>query len=255
MLDPFGISEVISGAQLLFYLLIIVIFFVLLTILLCCLCRCIRSYCCSPRRRAERDDEVDLLERPHIQDNNSLLNGPHSIFSRLISRKMTRATALQAIRERRESMLEAGISSDSVMDRLYEQAVDMILDPSSRASNERSDVDLDLRQLRSRDAEQLIRRLLSRSRSHAVPHGIGTVYTFVNDNNSSQQQPRRVLRVDAGHDIQSENDVLFLQHTVRNLLDARGVRYTTLPVPLEGTFLIDYRSAPLEEADSSLIEA
>lgn len=254
MFAPFAIFGAVEGIKLLIILIIVLLFFVLLITLCCCLYCCVRRNCCSRRNRSAADDEVDLVERPQIEERHDLLNVPRSIFSRFTKRQLTRAAALNAIQQRRESMLEEGISNDSEMERLYEQAVDTILTPRARAPDERSDVDLDLHRLRRRDAEQLVRRLLFHAHCRPVAHGVGTVHTFV-DQNNNVQQPCRVLRVDAGRGTHSPNGVPVLQHAVRDLLDAGGVRYTTLPPPHEGTFLIDYRTASLEEPDAVIIEA
>ena len=254
MVAPLAIFGAVEGAQLLFYLIIVLLFFVLLLTLCCCLYCYLRRNCCLRHNRSAADDEVDLVERPQIEERRDFLNVPRSIFSHFIKKHLTRAAAINAIQQRRESMLEEGISSDSEMERLYEQAVDKILTPEARAPDERSDVDLDLHRLRRRDAEQLVRRLLSRAHSRPVAHGVGTVHTFVDPNNNVQQ-PCRVLRIDAGRGTHSPNGVPVLQHAVRDLLDGGGVRYMTLPPPHEGTFLIDYRTASLDQPDMVLIDA
>lgn len=236
-----------------FYLVIIFLFFALFATLLCCLYCCIRKNCNCFRRSSTAGDEVDLIERPQIQEHHGVFSVPRSIISRFSRRQLTRAAALQSIRERRELMLEDGVSNDSEMERLYEQAIDSVLAPRARAPDERSDVDLDLHRLRRRDAEQLVRRLLARANSHSVAQGIGIVHTFIDENHN--QLRRHVLRIDAGRGTHSPNGIPVLQHAVRDLLDCGGVRYTTLQPPHEGTFLIDYRSASVDESDVGLIEA
>ena len=57
---------------------------------------------------------------------------------------------------------------------LIERAVDAILDPNARGSNEdeRDDVDLDLHRVRKRDAEALVKLLIRRARSEKLLAGV-----------------------------------------------------------------------------------
>ena len=97
---------------------------------------------------------------------------------------ITRAVALQNVRDLRERLRDKTISPDSnsEMLQLYEQVVKTVLDPAARSPRERIDVDLDLHLVRKPDAEALVKLLLRNARFTQLQFGARDVVYFTAHN-------------------------------------------------------------------------